>query len=113
MNNIRKAKIDLIFGLGWLLSFLGGCAAKFVYEVYNAPNWLNSVVVGLFVGLGICFASLMVVTSIFIHKSSINSLDKKIKAMLSLLISIPLFLVGLFVLWRVLENLLKRLLIRN
>jgi uncharacterized membrane protein (DUF485 family) len=104
MNTIRKLKLDLVFGLGWLISFIGGCSAKLIYEVNNEPIWLNSVVVGIFIGLGICFASLMVITSVFIYKSRIDSFDKKARAILSLLITIPLFFVGLFVIWRALVN---------
>jgi len=109
MNNIRRSKIDLIFGLGFLISFLGGCTTKLIYEFRNEPDWLNSVVVAMFVGLGACFGSLMGVTSIIIYKSKIDSFDKKIKAIVSLLIAVPVFFVGLFVLWVALENFLRLL----
>lgn len=109
MNKMHKSKIDLIFGLGLLVSFLGGCTAKLIYEMRHEPNWLNTVVVAMFIGLGACSGSLMGVTSIVIHRSKIDSFDQKIKAMVSLLIAIPVFFVGLFVLWRALGNLLELL----
>lgn len=105
MNKLSKSKTDLIFALGWLMSFIFGGAAKLAYEFFRAPEWLNSVVVGTFVGLGICFASLMAISSVIIYKSSIRTFSQIIRAILSMLIGIPLFLIGLFVLWKALLNL--------
>lgn len=109
MNSILKSKIDLLFGLGWLVSFMGGCTAKLLYEINNEPGWLNSIVVGAFVGLGVCCASLAVISSVYIRSQKINTLDKKIWAALSILIGIPMFFIGLFVLFRVLQNILDLL----
>jgi len=103
----RKSKIDLIFGLCWLLSFVSGCTAKLIYETYNAPACLNSVVVGAFVGLGVCFMSLTAITSSIVHGMKTDSFGKKARAILSMIIGIPILFIGLFILWKVAVNLLE------
>lgn len=110
MKSLEKSKIDLIFGFGFLLSFMGGCTAKYIYEANGyQPEWLNSVVVGLFMGLGFCSGSLMGITSIAIYHLRIDTFDKKIRAAFSLLIAILVFFFGIIVLWKVLGYFLELL----
>jgi ABC-type dipeptide/oligopeptide/nickel transport system permease component len=84
-----------------------GFYAKVVYEANRQPEWLNSVVVGMCVGLGACFGSVMGIASVFIYRDRIDSLDKKLKALFSLLLAVPVFFLGLFVIWRALMNLIE------
>src|SRR5689334_22435636 len=99
----HKSKIDVIFFLGGILSFVGGCTAKFIYQSNNnEPVWLNSIVVGIFVGSGFCFMSLMAISVSFLYGWKTD----KARAIWSLIVGIPVFFIGLFILWKVLLNLL-------
>jgi hypothetical protein len=50
----------LFFASGFLLSFVGGCTAKRIYQARNNdPVWLNSVVVAMFIGSFLCCAGCM------------------------------------------------------
>ena len=104
MKKGRLSKLILIFGLGWLLSFVGGCSAKLSYEFFNAPAWMNSVIVGLFVGLACIFMSLAAIASSFNFDWHGSKSENKIKAIYSLVLGTVIFLAGLFVFWRVFLN---------
>jgi hypothetical protein len=104
-NAKRKAKLSSLFYLVWLMSFLGGFIAKVIYEINQEPDWLNSVVVGMFMGLGLCSMSVATMTSNFIIPWNTKPAEKKGKAIFSLVVCVPIFLLGLFVLQKVSMNL--------
>jgi hypothetical protein len=101
----NKLRIVLIFGAVWLLSFVGGCTAKFIYSFYNGPIWLNTIIVGIFVGLGLCFMSLTVVIANIPYVWENHSLYKKARVLLWFLLSIAFFLAGIVSLWEAMMNL--------
>ena len=103
MNARRWSKPVSILLICFLCSFVGGCTAKLAYEFYNGPVWLNSVIVALFVGLGACFGSLMVITSSMERWKS-NSNDDRPIAVLGFILWTPMFLLGLLALWKALQN---------
>jgi len=105
-NAKQKIKLSSLFYIVWLVSFLSGFIAKAIYQVNNEPDWLNSVVVGLFLGLGLCSMSVATMTSNFIVPWNTKPVEKKGKAIFSLVVGIPILLIGLFVLQKVLMNLL-------
>ena len=105
MEKGHLSKPAMIFSLGWLLSFVGGCTAKAAYIFFNAPEWSNSVIGGLFVGLTCFFMSFAMVTSSSNFDWRVTTAQNKAKAIYSLIIGTVIFGVGLFVFWQVFLNL--------
>jgi hypothetical protein len=102
MSVEHKSKIVLSFLFVGLFSFVGGCTAKLIYQLNNEePVWLNSIVVATFLGLGFCSMSFGGVVSSFFYGWKTD----KARAIWSLIVGIPFFLIGLFILWKVLLNL--------
>lgn len=101
IRNLSKPVLILL--VCFLCSFVGGCTTKITYDFFNGPEWLNSVVVGIFVGLGACFGSLMAITA-SMEKWNSKSDFAKPKALLALILCIPMLLLGLLALWETLLN---------
>ena len=103
----KGCKRLIVFASGaiWILSFAGGCVAKLAYEYGNVPGWVNSVIVGVFVGLGLCFMSLTVITGNILLGWDRSSIYKRLRVIAYLVVFIPVFFIGLLSLWKALENL--------
>ena len=103
----NKRKIAILFLIIWLVSFVGGCSAKLIYQANNnAPDWLNSIVVGAFVGLVFCSMSITIVSGNFADRWQTKSSENKFKAIYSLILGIPFFIISLGIFWKVLLNIL-------
>jgi hypothetical protein len=102
MKTEHKSKIVLFFLLIGISSFVGGSAAKLIYQLNNdKPEWLNSIVVGFFLGVGFFFMS----GGGIISSALYGWRTDKVRAIWSLIVGIPIFLLGLFTLWKVLLDL--------
>jgi len=108
MNDTKKRLkiVSIIFGVIWLISFIGGCTARSLHTIYGYPNWLDGLV-GVFIGLVCCSLSLMVITNVFAQSWYPEANRKKIKVLVALGYCIPIFLLGIFVLWRALIQLVS------
>ncbi len=106
----RDTFLGLLFSSCFLVSFVGGCAAKLTYEVMNHnPMWLNTVVVAVFGGLFLCSAGFMgLLASRKLYQQ--DSFASKTSAVLIFLFyCITPMLLGLFVLQIALKNLINLL----
>ena len=102
----RFQKIALFFGLIWFLSFLGGCTSKLIYQFNNdSPDWLNSIVVGTFLGISFCSMGLGAISANFVTRWSSKSGIDKFKFIYALIFGIFFSLASLVVFWAVLKNL--------
>ena len=88
-----------IFGLGWLISFIGGCTARYAYHVYGNPKWLDALVF-ILGGLTSCFMSLTALASSFTYFWNTNSCEDKLKVVFAVFIGIPFFLLGVVGIWQ-------------
>ncbi len=97
----------LVLTIIWLVSFGAGCTVKAAYETFGGPEWLNSVIVGFFVALGLCCMALT------LPGSALVSGDRfpfgLIGKIVSIAVSILFLLVGLLSFWRVYLNLIDLL----
>jgi hypothetical protein len=113
MKKRFQMKIDTILGLFFssclLLSFIGGCSAKLLYEANNNPVWMNTVVVAMFQGFFFCSGGLM---GLIASKKlfQMNSLESRIRAsLIFLFFCIPPMFIGLFILNIAVRNLISLL----
>jgi len=106
-NGKRKSNIVLIFVLIWFMSFIGGCTTKLIYQFNNdSPDWLNSIVVGTFLGIAFCSMSLVAISAFFVNKWNSKSAKEKLTSIYALILGTLFFLASLAVFWTVVKNLL-------
>jgi hypothetical protein len=100
-RQLRKPALILL--VCWLGVFVVGFMAKVVYESFNGPEWLNSVVVATCIGLDAC-VMYSVGIRYLIAKWKDRSVFSKLWGLIVLLLFTPFFLLGLLALWQGLSN---------
>ena len=84
---------------------MGGCTARYAYEIYGKQEWLGAVV-STFLGLGFIFMSLTGFVSVFTYYWDTDSCDDKVKVFYAFLLGIPTLVFGVIYLWKGLMMLL-------
>jgi len=99
-----KIKIINFCLFAGLFSFLGGCTAKQIYQLNNdEPIWLNSIAVPTFSGLFLCFLCFGGILSSVV----LGWKTDKVKAIYALIVCIPIFFIGMFIIWTAFLKLLS------
>jgi hypothetical protein len=78
MKTRRLSNPVFILLVFFISSYVGGCTTKLIYQSFNGPEWLNSVVVATFVGLGACFGSLGAIISSAVRWKNNSNDDRPI-----------------------------------
>jgi hypothetical protein len=99
-QNMRLLKrFGGIFVLVGLLSCLGGGMARFAWDIYGQPEWLDALV-GIFIGLAFCFMSLAIFAKAFTYDWDTNSCEAITQVLWAFVIGIPILFGGIFCLWK-------------
>jgi len=110
MKKLFQQKGETILGLSFatsfFISFMGGCSAKLIYQVNgNQPDWLNSVVVAMSIGVFFCsvgFIGLLASRKTIMQSKSLASIIKA--SLLFLFYFVVPMALGLLVLRNSMQN---------